>query len=188
MKTLNIVSITLLAGMALLAQDSTGKMDSASKMGKMGASKMGSMQDQKFAKNAAAGGMAEVQLGQLALTKAENQKVKDFGQKMVDDHTKANDDLKAVAAQKNMTLPTTVMPKDQALMDKLSKMSGASFDKAYMSAMMKDHQKDISDFQQEANSGQDSDLKAFAAKTLPTLKSHMDMAKDASSAVGASAR
>ena len=176
MKLTYIVATTLMAGVTLFAQDAS-KMASGSKA---------SMKDQKFAKTAAAGGMAEVQLGQLAVKNGENPKVKEFGQKMVDDHTKANDELKSIAAQKNIQLPTTVMPKDQALMDKLSKMSGASFDKAYMSAMTKDHQKDMSEFEQESNSGQDSDLKGFAAKTLPVLKSHMDMAKDTASAVGAS--
>jgi putative membrane protein len=174
MKLTSIVSITLLAGTALFAQDPTSKSTP--------------MKDQAFAKTAAAGGMAEVQLGQLAAKNGESEKVKAFGQKMADDHSKANDELKNVAAQKNLALPSSVTPKDQALMDKLSKMSGSAFDKAYISAMVKDHEKDVSDFKHEANSGQDSDLKAFAAKTLPTLKSHLDMAKDAANAVGTAAR
>ena len=145
---------------------------------------MMSKADKTFAMKAAQGGMAEVQLGQLAVDKGSSQKVKDFGQKMVDDHTKANDKLKSIAAKQNLTLPTSLSTKDQALKDKLSKLSGATFDKAYMSSMVKDHQMDVADFQKEANSGSDSDLKNFASQTLPTLEQHMDMAKSTANAVG----
>jgi len=140
--------------------------------------------DQQFAKKAAQGGDAEVQLGQLAVSKAENQKVKDFGQKMVDDHSKAGDKLKAIASKENITLPSGLAPKDQALLTRLSKLSGAAFDKAYMSAMVRDHETDIAEFQSEASNGTDSDLKDFASTTLPTLKEHLSLAKDAATAVG----
>ncbi len=140
--------------------------------------------DQTFATKAAAGGMAEVQLGQLAVSKTTNQQVKDFGQKMVDDHSKANDELKSLAAQENISLPSKPSSKDQALMSRLSGLSGSAFDKAYMSAMVKDHEEDISEFQKEANSGADSGLKNFASKTLPTLKEHLRMAKQTAQAAG----
>lgn len=138
--------------------------------------------DKKFVMEAADGGMAEVELGKLATSKASDQKVKDFGQKMVDDHTKANNDLKAVAQSKSITLPTSVSAKNKALMDKLSGMSGAAFDQAYVAAMVKDHKKDVADFQKEANGGKDADVKGFASKTLPTLQEHLKMIQDIQSA------
>lgn len=146
-----------------------------------------SSSDQIFAKKAAQGGMAEVQLGQLAVSKASNQKVKDFGQRMVDDHTKANDKLKSIAGNDSINLPQNLSPKDQALMNRLSNLSGSAFDKAYMSAMVKDHETDISLFQHEANGGTAGDLKSFASETLPTLQEHLSLAKDAASSVGAMA-
>ena len=126
---------------------------------------------------AAQGGMAEVQLGQLAAQKASNPDVKAFGQRMVDDHTKANDQLKAVAQQENMTLPSTPDPKDQALYSKLQNMSGPEFDKVYMKAMVKDHQTDVKEFQKEADKGKDPQIKNFASQTLPTLQQHLSMAQ-----------
>ena len=141
--------------------------------------------DKTFAMKAAQGGMAEVQLGQLATSKASNPKVKTFGQKMVDDHGKANDQLKSIASKENISLPSDVDAKDKALMSKLNNLSGDAFDKAYMKAMVKDHAMDIAEFEKEANSGSDDALKSFASQTLPTLKEHQTMAKDAASAVGA---
>jgi putative membrane protein len=144
-----------------------------------------SWSDQTFAKKAAQGGMAEVQLGQLAVNKAGTQKVKDFGQKMVDDHSKANDQLKSIAAKNGINLPPDVAPPDKALMNRLSGLSGSAFDKAYMGAMVKDHETDIALFQHEANGGTNSDLKGFASNTLPTLQEHLTLAKDAAGSVGA---
>jgi len=139
--------------------------------------------DQKFAQNAAAGSAAEIQLGQVAADKATNDKVKQFGQRMVADHTKASSELKAIASKKDMTLPDSPKGKDKATIEKLSKMSGPAFDKAYMQDMVKDHQKDVAEFQKEANNGSDPDLKAWAGTTLPVLQEHLRMAKEALSAV-----
>jgi putative membrane protein len=175
MKIISTLAIvTLGSGLALFAQ-SPDKMHMKSA-------------DHKFAMEASQGGMAEVELGQLALKNADNQKVKDFGQKMVDDHSKAGDELKQLAMKDNITLPSAVSSKDQALITRLSSLHGAAFDKAYISAMVKDHETDIAEFEKEASHGQDSDLKEFASKTLPTLKSHLEMAKEAATAVGASTR
>lgn len=143
------------------------------------------MKDQHFAKEAAMGGMAEVKLGQLAVQKAESTKVKDFGQKMVDDHSKANDQLKKIAGNENITLPSDISPKDQALYDRLSGLSGGSFDKAYMSAMVKDHKTDVAAFEKEASTGDDDQMKNFASSTLPTLKGHLEMATQVAQSVGA---
>jgi len=133
--------------------------------------------DTTFANKAAQGGMAEVKLGELAKDKASAQAVKDFGQRMIDDHTKANDELKEIAGKKSMTLPTSLDAKDQATYDRLSNLSGVAFDKAYMRDMVSDHRADINEFRRESNSGTDPDIKAFAAKTLPTLEEHLKMAQ-----------
>jgi putative membrane protein len=130
-----------------------------------------------FMKEAAQGGMAEVELGKLAASKAKNAEVKAFGQKMVVDHTKANDELKAVAAKKSFTLPTDVGAEHKATMEKLQKLSGAEFDKEYITEMVKDHEKDVASFQKQSTGGTDEDVKALAGKTLPTLQTHLTMAK-----------
>jgi len=130
--------------------------------------------DAKFAVTAANGGMAEVELGTLAQQKATNPKVKDFGAMMVSDHSKANEELKALAKAKGITLPTAIDTDEQKVKDDLSSKTGADFDKAYVSNMIDDHKKDIKEFEDASNNCKDADLKAFAAKTLPTLKMHLD--------------
>ncbi len=105
---------------------------------------------------------------------------------MVDDHSKANDELKTLAQNKNITLPTDLDAKHKALRDRLSKLQGAQFDKAYMQAMVQDHKQDVSEFRHESTSGTDPDVKSFAAKTLPTLEDHLKLAQDANKAVGTS--
>ncbi|HEX3742945.1 MAG TPA: DUF4142 domain-containing protein [Bryobacteraceae bacterium] len=139
--------------------------------------------DNDFLIKAAQGGTAEVEMGRVAVQHASNAAVKQFGQRMVDDHSKANDELKAVASRKGFTPPAGVDAKQQATMDRLSSLNGAAFDRAYMQDMVKDHEEDIAEFQREANSGNDPDLKAFAAKTLPTLQEHLKMAREAESQV-----
>jgi putative membrane protein len=140
--------------------------------------------DQKFVLEAASGGMMEVQLGQLAVSKATNADVKQFGQRMVDDHSKANEELQGLASSKGITLPTALDAKQQAEVDKLSKMSGADFDHHYMMMMVTDHNKDVAAFERESKNGKDPDVKAWAAKTLPTLQEHQTMAKDIAAKVG----
>lgn len=133
--------------------------------------------DSTFAMKAAQGGMAEVQIGQLATRNASHSDVKAFGQRMVDDHTKINNKLKEIASNKSLTLPTSLDAKDQATYDRLSKLHGAEFDRAYMSDMVRDHRADIAEFEREANHGNDTDLKNFASQTLPTLKDHLSLAE-----------
>jgi len=135
--------------------------------------------DHSFAMKALEGGMAEVELGKLATQRASNDKVKQFGQRMVDDHSKAGDELKSIASQKGITAPMSLDAKAEASKNKLSSLSGAAFHKAYMQDMVSDHKKDIAEFEKEANSGTDPEIKAFAAKTLPTLKEHLQLAEDA---------
>jgi putative membrane protein len=136
--------------------------------------------DQHFMREAAQGGMAEVELGHLAADKASNAEVKEFAQRMVKDHSQANDQLKQIASQKGVTLPTSLSAKDQATKNKLSKLSGDAFDQAYMSDMLKDHKTDIAAFQKETTNGKDPDVKQFASQTLPTLKDHLKHAQSVS--------
>lgn len=133
--------------------------------------------DLDFMNNAAPGGMAEVELGKLAAAKAQNAEVKAFAQKMIEDHSRANDELKQLAAQKKVMLPPDVMPLHKQAMEKLSKLSGTDFDKEYVKEMVTAHEKDVKAFETAANTGTDADVKAFAAKTLPTLKMHLEMIK-----------
>ncbi len=154
------------------SQDSSKSASSASASSQLSAA------DQTFVKKAAQGGMAEVELGKLATQKASSEDVKKFGQRMVDDHTKANDQLKQIAGNKGVTLPTDLDSKDQALKDRLSKLDGEKFDQAYMKNMVRDHTKDVSEFRKESTSGKDSDLKSFASQTLPTLEDHLKEAKN----------
>jgi putative membrane protein len=144
-----------------------------------GATKGAATADAAFVKQAAEGGMMEVAKGKLAAQKGAHEGVKQFGQRMVDDHTKAGDELKSVAGAKNMMLPDET-PKGpmQAAMTKLEKLEGAAFDRAYVDDQMRDHDKTIALFEREAKSGGDAELKAFAEKTLPTLKEHRTMVRD----------
>jgi len=133
--------------------------------------------DRTFAEKAAAGGAAEVEGGRLAERQAASEKVKQFGSRMVQDHSKANDELKQLAAAKGLQLPSGPDPHSQEMMAKMQKLSGAAFDRAYMDHMVKDHKKDVAEFQKEASSGKDPQIKAFAAKTLPTLQEHLKLAE-----------
>lgn len=142
--------------------------------------------DKKFAKEAAIGGMTEVELGKLAQQKASSDAVKQFGQKMVNDHSKANEELKQVASKEGIEVPTELDKKHQSRVDKLGKLSGADFDKAYMKDQLKDHKKDVGDFKDEASKGTNPGVKDFASKTLPTLEQHLQMAKDLNKSGGTS--
>jgi putative membrane protein len=149
-------------------------------MSKPMSAKTMSSSDTKFMKEAAIGGMEEVELGKLAAQKASDADVKSFGQKMVDDHSKANDQLQQLATQKGVTLPTGMSAMQKNDMAKLSKLDGAAFDKAYVSMMVKDHKKDVAEFKKESTAAKDSDLKSWAGTTLPTLQDHLKMVEDIS--------
>ena len=133
--------------------------------------------DQRFVKEAAEGGMAEVELGRLAELKGSSDDVRKFGQRMVEDHSKANDKLKELAAAKSITLPEQPNAQQEATKDRLMKLSGADFDKAYMRDMVQDHKKDVAAFRVESKSGRDPDVRNFATTTLPTLRDHMKNAE-----------
>ncbi|MEN3327117.1 MAG: putative rane protein [Acidobacteriota bacterium] len=140
---------------------------------------MGNMtsQDHDFIMDAAMGGMMEVELGRVAAQKGMSDAVKQFGQRMVDDHSQANSELMSLASSKGITLPTDLDAKHREQVTKFSAMSGAELDREYTKMMVSDHRKDVSEFEKESTRGTDADLKAFATKTLPTLQEHLRMAE-----------
>ena len=129
--------------------------------------------DESFYKKAAEGGIAEIEQGKLAQSRGHTRAVKDFGAMMIQDHSAANDKLKAIAANKGIELPTSSSVSQMAAKTKLDVLSGDTFDKSYIKGMVKDHKEDIQEFENEAQNGQDPDAKAFAVATLPTLKKHL---------------
>lgn len=139
--------------------------------------------DKDFIMEAACGGMAEVALGELAQQKGQSDAVKQFGKHMVDDHSKANNELKELAGRKGVVVPAALKPKYQKVVDSLAKLSGAEFDKQYMREMVKEHENDVAAFQKEADKGKDSELTSWVRQTLPTLQDHLKMARDAEARV-----
>jgi putative membrane protein len=133
--------------------------------------------DAKFMMMAAMSDMNEIGLSNVALQKSQNEEVKRMAQMIIDDHTKASEELKSLAMSKGVTLPADMDSKHKMMMDKLSAMSGADFDKMYIKAMVKDHEKAVKLFQKESMNGKDADAKAFAAKQLPVLQGHLTMAQ-----------
>ena len=184
MKKLSVITMIALA--ACMFQACSGNKDSAETADSINAERDSANAveagvaadegDAKFAVDAANGGMAEVALGKLAEGKATNAKVKEFAAMMVADHTKANDELMALAQSKNITLPQAVSSDKQATMDNLTKKSGSDFDKAYVDQMVDDHKKTVSLFEDASKNAKDADIKAFVDKTLPTLKAHLEHA------------
>jgi putative membrane protein len=158
-----IAGIALLsAGSAAIAQNTTNP----------------SASDKKFVQEALQGGTAEVELGKLAAQKANGEDVKQFGQKMVDDHTKLGDQMKEVAQKEGISVPSDVSAKDKALQMKLQSLSGDSFDKAYIKAMLKDHQHDLSEFKKEADSGNDTSIKDAASQGQQVISEHFKMIQE----------
>jgi putative membrane protein len=136
-----------------------------------------SSSDKDFVAKAASGGMMEVELGKIAQQNARSQRVKDFGAMMDRDHSKANDELKSVAQSKGIEIPPSMNDHHRSMVEDMKKKNGNEFDKAYIDMMVNDHNNDIDAFKTQSNSGNDGDLKAFAAKTLPVLETHLDSAK-----------
>lgn len=134
--------------------------------------------DKEFVDKAAAGGLYEVEAGKLAQAKGANASVKQFGAMLVADHGKANDELKKIAASKGHT-PPAALPKDkQDKLDRMGKLSGAEFDKAFMDEVgLKDHKEDIALFEKTSKDAKDADIRAFATRTLPTLQHHLHTAQ-----------
>ena len=197
---LHRLSMIPVLGCALLAlpavaQDSTAQQPSAQSQSSSAETRSSSKsansgqvaaKDKTFMKNAAQGGMEEVELGQMVAEKAKSDDVKQFAQRMVQDHSKANDELKALAQQKGVTLPTELSAEGKSMKARLEKLSGEQLDKAYMRSMVMDHNKDVHEFQTASKMVKDSDLKSWAEKTLPTLQDHLKQAKEVASKTGAS--
>ena len=155
-------------------QDSTGNPNDTAQ----------EMRDRMFLRRAAEGGLAEVQLGKLAAEKSSSQDVKDFGQKMVDDHTKLNNEMAPIAGSKGVMLPKKLTKGDQAEYDKLNGMSGDDFDKEYLAYMVKDHREDLREFRVEAVSTSDPTVKAVVDKGAGVIHEHMVMADQLARAKG----
>ncbi|HEY0099365.1 MAG TPA: DUF4142 domain-containing protein [Pyrinomonadaceae bacterium] len=156
----------------------TGNGNNGNNRGNGGTASVSST-DRKFAMQAAMGGMAEVEVSRLALTKASSDAVKQYAQKMIDDHTAANTELMQIASTKGITLPTAPDAKHRAMMARMERLSGEAFDREYvMMAGHKDHQKMEKLFRDESTRGRDADLKAFAAKTLPVVQQHLQLARE----------
>lgn len=130
-----------------------------------------------FMTKATSGGILEVQLGQMAQQRAINQRVKDFGLMMIRDHTQGNEELKALAAQKGITVPSTLSDDHQKHVDELAKQNGNDFDKAYMDLMQSDHKEDIKEYTDASEKVDDATIKGFAKKTVPMLQMHLDSVK-----------
>jgi predicted outer membrane protein len=160
--TLGLATALAAAGTAL-AQDKAAKLDRA---------------DRNFMEKAAAAGMAEVETGKLAASKAQNPDIKAFGQQMVDDHSKANDELKALASQKGVQLPASLDRKHAGEMKKLEKLTGADFDREYIrNAGTRDHADARKLFQKAQKDAKDPDVKAFADKYAPVIAKHEEAAR-----------
>jgi putative membrane protein len=179
------VAVIALIGSPALAQNKAPT--TSQQQMSTGAAQQLAQEDMDFAKKAAGDGMAEVMLGTLAKQNAENDQVKEFGQRMVDDHSKANDKLKSIAETKKIELPKQLPADAQQAYDELQKKKGHDFDQAYMEDMVKDHKNGVELFQKEAKDGKDQDLQKFAQETLPTLQQHLDVAQKTQEQVSASA-
>ena len=169
-----LMALAIAAGGQAAAASSTAKDQGTGAMPKA---------DRSFLTKAAQGGVAEVELGKLAQDKAQNPQVKEFAARMVKDHGEANEKLKKIASSKGVDLPSDASKSARSEMDKLAQKSGGDFDREYMKHMVSDHKKDVSEFEKQAKSGKDAELKAFADQTLPTLREHLKMAQSAEAAV-----
>jgi len=134
--------------------------------------------DEQFVMKASAAGLAEVNLGRIAAERGSSAEVKRFGQHMVEDHTKANKELIELANKKGWKVAAQMERPHQEAAEKLTKLEGADFDRQFMSQMVKDHEEAVDLFSSKGKDARDEELKAFATKTLPTLKEHLKMAKD----------
>jgi len=143
-----------------------------------GAARQLNQQDHTFLREAALGGVAEVEMGELAEQRAQNPAIKDFGGRMVQDHGKANDRLMAIAKDLNETPPTTLDAQHRALHDRLEELNGLQFDEAYISGQVRDHEKTAQVFKQQAAAGQVPELKLFASEILPIVQQHLVMAQN----------
>jgi putative membrane protein len=185
------VAALLVAAPALAQTSSSGSMNNPGSTAKPGSSmSTGTASersaDTRFIDHAARGNEAEIALGKLAEQKAQSPEVKSLAQRLVTDHGKANQQLKQLAQKEGVSVPTGPDKEQKDLHARLDKLNGAAFDRAFVDAQVKDHQKDIQFYQTESSRLQDPQLKSFAQQTLPVLQEHLQMAERAESQVGAS--
>jgi putative membrane protein len=182
--TAGAILLSATMGLAQMSQQPNGAANQTpgqnnpaadSPMNGMNAPGQPSVMDKMFVKKALQGGMAEVQLGQLTLQKSNNDQVKQFAQRMIDDHTKLGEQMKPVAQQLGVSGPNGISKKDKATMAKLQALSGPAYDEAYIKDMIKDHKQDLSDFQTEASSGQDPTAKDAANQGSKVIAQHLQM-------------
>lgn len=138
---------------------------------------------EEFVKEAAIGGLMEVELGRYAEQNAASPRVSNFGSMMVRDHNKANEELKSIASQKNIEVPSTMDEKHMSMVNELKQKKGAEFDREYMREMVDDHEKDVDEFRKQSENGKDPEIKAFAARTVPVLQTHLDSARSIHDAI-----
>jgi putative membrane protein len=175
----------LLAGVAVVALMAPPAWAQNPPQPQAGAEAQVAQEDRDFATEAAQGGLMEVRLGELAQQQAKSTEVKDFGQRMVEDHGQAGDKLMQIAQQKGIELPPDLSEDAQATYDELQQKSGAEFDQAYMDEMVSDHEDDVAAFEDYVEAAQDPDLRSFAEATLPTLQEHLELAKQTQEQVAA---
>jgi putative membrane protein len=137
-----------------------------------------SKDDRSFIMDAAQGGMKEVEMGKLAQQNGQSDGVKQFGKRLEDDHSKANDELKGIAQKLGVNLPASLDKKHQGMVDKMNKVKAQDFDRTFAKDMVSDHEKDVKDFRKQADKGKSADLKQFASQTVPTLEEHPKIARD----------
>src|SRR3954453_14030235 len=197
MKLFSKSTFAILAGVALIAgagcsrnnessSTAPGTADRTAADRNTAADRSGAMlssTDKDFAMKAAQGGMAEVALGNLAQQQGSSSKVKDFGKKLANDHSKANDELTQIASREGITLPTSMDSKHQETVDRFAKVSGAKFDREFLKDAVNDHKEDIAEFQKEASQGTDPGLKDFASSHVSVLQDHLDTAMAAQKTV-----
>lgn len=185
MKQFNrILPAALAAGcLALIAAESPAR----AQIGQIeGAGSNSSMADKMFVKKAMTACLAEVELGLLAAQKASSNSVRQFGQKMVEEHTRLNDRMKSIAGLLGVAPPDQVPPRYEALHNKLEGLSGDAFDKAYIEVMVKDHQKDLAEFKKEASSGRDAQVKEAAEQGTQAVAEHLQLAEQIAGRLGMS--
>ena len=148
----------------------------------------GGSSDALFARKAAQGNMAEVAMGKIAIQNAQSDDVKKFGQRMIDDHSKAEQDLEGIASKNNLTLPSDESSIQKAEQQRMENLKGAAFDRVYMQMMVKDHLKDVAEFKKEANNtAANGDLRDYAKRTYPVVDDHLTNAKAVNDALSSKA-
>ena len=135
-------------------------------------------EEESFWTIAADGGIAEIEMGKIASQKAQNAEIKKFAQMMVTEHTKASNELKSIAAKQKLTLPTEIGPRHKSTIDELNRLAGADFDREYVQAMVDAHEADVQLFEDQSEDDADQLARAFAAKTLPVLRKHLETIKN----------